>query len=250
VVARQCSLHPIQLKGIAGLPQQAGASPASCAAELERCITELGFVGCSITPDPEGGVGARTPGMREEYWYPLYEMLVRLDVPAIIHSSGSCSARASNSVHHIVEETVAAVSLLETQGDLSVPGGMPPNRVFQDFPTLKLIISHGGGAIPYQIGRFKAVPYRSGGERFEDMTRRLYYDTCVYSRNGLDLLFKEMGPDRCVFGAEAPGQGSSIDPNTGEPMDDLRPVVESIEWLSPADREIIFEGNAKALFKL
>ena len=249
LIAHNCRLYPQLFRGIAGLPQQPGVSPKNCIGELERCVKDLGFVGCTINPDPEGSVGERTPGMRDEYWYPLYEKMVELDVPAFIHSAGSCTDRASSSVHHITEQTIAATSLLEGLGG-RMEAGSPPNRVWQDFPTLKIIICHGGGALPYQIGRFKSASYRGPGEPFEESVRRLYYDTCLYSRNALELLFKEVGPDRCLFGAENPGMGSSADRQTGEQMDDLAPVVESIEWLTTADRELIFEGNARQLFNL
>ena len=112
------------------------------------------------------------------------------------------------------------------------------------------MICHGGGALPYQIGRFKSASYRGPGEPFEVSIRRLYYDTCMYSRNALDLLFKEVGPDRCLFGAENPGMGSSADPTTGEQMDDLAPIIESIDWLTPSQKTAIFEGNARSLFRL
>jgi len=249
LIAHNCRVFPDLFRGIAGLPQQAGASPKNCVPELERCVTELGFIGCTINPDPEGSVGERTPGMRDEYWYPLYEKMVELDVPAVIHSAGSCSDRASSSVHHITEQTIAATSLLEGLGGRT-DAGSPPNRVWQNFPNLKIVICHGGGALPFQIGRFKSASYRGPGEPFEQSVRRLYYDTCMYSRNALDLLFKEVGPDRCLFGAENPGMGSSLDPATGQQMDDLAPGVESIEWLIETDRKLIFEGNARHLFRL
>lgn len=59
-----------------------------------------------------------------------------------------------------------------------------------------------------------------------------------------------MGPDRCLFGTENPGSGSVRHPETGKFMDDLEPVIESIEWLSEADRRKIFEENARSLYKL
>jgi predicted TIM-barrel fold metal-dependent hydrolase len=123
--------------------------------------------------------------------------------------------------------------------------------VFSDFPTLKLVISHGGGAIPYQVGRFRAAGGRRGAkERFEDGLRRLYFDTCLYSREALELLFKVVGPDRCMFGTEAPGTGTFRDPETGRYMDDLKPIIESISWLTPEDRKKIFEDTARKIYKL
>jgi 4-oxalmesaconate hydratase len=64
----------------------------------------------------------------------------------------------------------------------------------------------------------------------------------------LELLFTVVGPDRCLFGTENPGSGSGIDPSTGRPYDDLKPVIESIESLSASDKKNIFEDNARKVF--
>jgi predicted TIM-barrel fold metal-dependent hydrolase len=238
LIAQLCRLHPRTFGGVAGLPQNAGVSPKNSLEELGRCVKELGFVGCLLNPDPNEGEGTPPPGLGEEYWYPLYEKLVELDVPAMVHAASSRSLRETYSLHFIQEETTAIVSLLNS-------------RVFADFPALKLVICHGGGAIPYQIGRFRAGRYRRGNaERFEDSIRRLYFDTCIYTKESLELLFKVVGPDRCMFGTERPGTGSVVDPQTGRYMDDLKPVIESIDWLSKEDRKKIFEDTARKVFRL
>ena len=80
--------------------------------------------------------------------------------------------------------------------------------------------------------------------------RKLYYDTVLYTEDALRLLIKTVGVDRCLFGTECPGVGSSIDPATGRSMDNVKPMLENIEWLSAADRKKIFEDNARAVFRL
>src|SRR5262245_17370433 len=135
VIAKQVSAYPDVFSGVAGLPQSPGVSPADVTAELERCILELGFVGCVLNPDPGEGDGLAAP-LGDEFWYPLYEKMVELDVPGLIHSAGCRSPRESYSNHFITEESIAILSLVES-------------RVFADFPTLKLVVSHGGGSIPY-----------------------------------------------------------------------------------------------------
>lgn len=238
LIAQLCRLYPDMFRGVAGLPQNAGVSPQNSLEELERCVKQLGFVGCLLNPDPNEGEAPPPPGLGDEYWYPLYEKLVELDVPALVHAASSRSLRETYSLHFINEESTAIMSLLGS-------------RVFADFPGLKLVISHGGGAIPYQMGRFRAARYRRGGsERFEESIRRLYFDTCIYTKESLELLFKVAGPDRCLFGTERPGTGSVMDPQTGRYMDDLKPVIESIDWLREQDRKKIFEENARKLFKL
>lgn len=58
------------------------------------------------------------------------------------------------------------------------------------------------------------------------------------------------GPDNCLFGTERPGTGSAIDPKTGRSMDDVKGLVDEIEWLTDEDRYKIYEGNARKLFRL
>jgi OH-DDVA meta-cleavage compound hydrolase len=80
--------------------------------------------------------------------------------------------------------------------------------------------------------------------------RKLYFDTVLYTENALRLLFETVGPDRCLFGAECPGVGSSVNPDTGKTYDDIVPVIKAMPDLSDADKQAIFEGNARKLFKL
>jgi predicted TIM-barrel fold metal-dependent hydrolase len=101
------------------------------------------------------------------------------------------------------------------------------------------------------LGRFEAPSLRRGtGGRFSDGMRKLYYDTVLYTEDALRLLIKTVGVDRCLFGTECPGVGSSVDPATGRSMDNVKPMIENIEWLSAADRKMIFEDNARAVFKV
>lgn len=234
VIGKQAKTHPARFRGVAGLPQLAGVSPKNCLAELERCVKQLGFVGCLINPDPWEGDGL-APTMGEEYWYPLYEKLVELDVPAMVHSAGCRNPRESYSNHFITEETIAILSLMNS-------------NVFKDFPNLKIIVPHGGGSIPYQIGRWRAQ--RRGGETFDESLRRLYFDAVLYNQESIELLFRIVGTDRCLFGTERPGTGAAKDPETGRWMDDLKPVIENISWLTEKDRRLVFEDNAKLVFRL
>ena len=237
LIYRLTRLYPRNFVGVAQLPQSPGAPLDSSIRELERCVLELGFIGCNLNPDPTGGFFTG-PALGDRYWYPLYEKLCDLDVPAHIHGTGSRSERSPYSVHFINEESIAVFGLVNS-------------NVLNDFPTLKIVVSHGGGAIPYQLGRFEAPSLRRGtGGRFSDGLRKLYYDTVLYTEDALRLLIKTVGVDRCLFGTECPGVGSSVDPATSRSMDNVKPMIENIEWLSAADRKKIFEDNATAVFKL
>jgi len=238
IIARVVKLNPNRFRGVGGLPQNMGVSPKNCIPEMERCVKELGFVGIMLNPDPNEGQGELPPGLGDEYWYPIYEKAVELDVPLLVHSASCVSPRETYSLHFIQEETVAVISLLNS-------------KVFQDFPNLKIVISHGGGAVPYQMGRWMAGRYnRPGAEYFEDAMRKLYYDTCLYTKDALELLFKSVGTDRVLFGTEIPGTGTSINPKTGRSMDHTKPIIESIEWLTEDQKKAIFSENAIKLYNL
>ncbi len=78
--------------------------------------------------------------------------------------------------------------------------------------------------------------------------RKLYFDTALYNTESLELLFKIIGPDNCLFGSERPGAGSTTNPETGRWFDDIKPLIDGIPWLSADDRDKIYEGNARRLF--
>lgn len=235
LVHRTVRMFPDRFRAVAALPQFRDESPAACIEELRLRVEEQGFIGCLLNPDPTEGDGPPPPGLGDPFWDPLYEELCRLDVPALVHSAGSCSPRESYTLKFINEESIGIMSVIQ-------------EGLLDRFPKLKLIFPHGGGAIPYQMGRFRAWSLRNGGAYFDDELRRLHFDTTTYDRNALELLFKTVGADRVLFATEKPGTGSARDPATGRDIDDLKPVIESIELLSAEDRRNVFECNCTRLY--
>jgi predicted TIM-barrel fold metal-dependent hydrolase len=238
IIYRETQLYPDRFIGIAGIPTAAGEPLDMAIKELERCVNELGFKGTLLNPDPYENTGTHPPALGDQYWYQLYEKLCELDIPAHIHGTGSRSPREPYSLRFINEETTAVFGLINS-------------NVLKDFPELKIVVSHGGGAMPYQLGRFQAGSMRrEEGDRFIDGMHKLYFDTVLYTKDAIELLLKVVGPERALFGAECPGVGSKIDPATGREMDDIAPYFHEIDFLTDADREMIFSGNAKQVFKL
>lgn len=235
LIYRTVQMFPTRFRAVAGLPQYRDESPTNTLEELEFRVKEQGFIGCLLNPDPTEGDGAPPPGMGDKFWYPLYEKLCELDVPALVHSAGSCQPRETYTLKFINEESIAITSLMES-------------RVFEDFPTLKLIFPHGGGAIPYHMGRFRAWNLRRGKTAYEKLLRQVHFDTTTYDQDAIELLIKKVGADRVLFATEKPGTGSAFDPELGRELDDLKPAIENISFLTAQDRANIFECNCTRLY--
>lgn len=236
IVAGTVRQRPDRLAGVAALAQVAGERPEICFDELDRCVNELGVVGVVLNPDPGEGDGL-TPHLGDEYWYPLYERLEALDLPAMVISGATQSVRESYFSHHLHEASIAAQALIEHP------------EVFRTFPGLKLVISYGGGSLPYQSGRWRIRRWRQPEkEDFDESLHRLYFDTVVHTREAMEMLIRVCGPDRCLFGTHKPGSGSGKDPETGRWGDDLRPLIDSIDWLGERDKRLIYEDNARSVF--
>ena len=234
-IARACSTRPDRLMPVCQLPQSPGAPPERLIPELERCAG-MGFVGCIVNPDVSGGLQPLTPSLGDRSWYPLWERLVELKMPAMIHASATSNpAMQLNGAHYIAQDQGAVVELALSS-------------VLTDFPTLTLIIPHGGGAMPFQFGRQRALHVLKGAPPFEQVLRRMYFDTAVYDQEAMTLLVQRVGPDNLLFGSEMFGTAKSIDPTTGRPFDDILPFLRAVPGLPDASREMILNGNARRLF--
>jgi 4-oxalmesaconate hydratase len=236
LIHRICTMFPKSFVGVCQLPQATGVSPANCVAELERCVSQLGFIGCNLNPDPSGGHW-KEPPLTDRWWYPLYEKMVELDVPAMIHVSASCNpAFHTSGAHYLNGDTSAFMQLV--QGDL-----------FRDFPTLRFVIPHGGGAVPYHWGRFRGLAQDLKRPPLaEHLLKNVFFDTCVYHQPGVDLLTKVIPTENVLFASEIIGAVQGIDPETGHYYDDTRRYIEAAPGLDAGDRAMIFEGNARRVY--
>lgn len=235
LIHRICSLYPQNFAGVCQLPQSPGVAPKNCIAELERCVNELGFVGCNLNPDPSGGYWTDPP-LHDKWWYPLYEKLVELDVPAMIHVSGSCNPHFhATGAHYINGDTTAFMQFL-TSG------------IFKDFPTLRFILPHGGGAVPYHWGRYRGIAQDMGLPPLKELLlHNVFFDTCVYHQPGIDLLLKVIPPENVLFASETVGAVRGIDPETGFYFDDTRRYIDAAS-LDAEAKGRIFSGNALRVY--
>jgi 4-oxalmesaconate hydratase len=235
LIYRVTTLFPDNFAGAAQLPQTAGDPLDASVRELERAVTELGFVGCNLNPDPAGGFWS-SPPLTDEYWFPLYEKMTELDVPAMIHVSTSCNPAAHTlGAHYLNADTTAFMQLVQ-------------GRLFERFPSLRFVIPHGGGAVPYHWGRFKGIATREKFPPIEDnVMGNVFFDTCVYHQPGIDLLTGVISPDNILFASEMLGAVRGDNPDGGFSWDDTKRYIDASK-LSDDDRAKVFERNARRVY--
>jgi 4-oxalmesaconate hydratase len=233
LIHRVVALYPDNFAGVCQLPQSPGQPVDACVAELERCVNELGFVGCNLNPDPSGGYWTDPPVTDRKY-YPLYEKMVELDVPAMIHVSSSCNPCFHHTgAHYLNGDTTVFMQLLQSP------------RLFEDFPTLRLVIPHGGGAVPYHWGRYRGLALDMGvGELDDSIMNNVFFDTCVYHQQGVDLLANVVPARNILFGSEMIGAVKGKDPRTGHNFDDTKRYVAATPHLDEQHRHDVFCNNA------
>jgi 4-oxalmesaconate hydratase len=235
LIKRVVDLYPETFVGVGQLPQSPGADLTATIAEMERCVNELGFIGVNLNPDPSGGMWQTKP-LTDKSWYPLYEKMVELDVPAMIHVSASCNENFhATGAHYMNADTTAFMQLI--QGNL-----------FKDFPTLRFIIPHGGGAVPYHWGRYRGLADMLKQPSLDThLMNNVFFDTCVYHQPGIDLLVDVIDNKNILFGSEMIGAVRGIDPQTGNYFDDTKRYIDSAK-ISEGEKASIFESNARAVF--
>jgi 4-oxalmesaconate hydratase len=199
-------------------------------------VCALRFVACNLSPDPSGGYWQEPP-LTDKAWYPLYEKIVELDVPAMVHVSATCNpAFHQTGSHYLNADTTAFMQFVQTP------------QIFKDFPALRFIIPHGGGAVPYHWGRYRGMNLDTGRPELTELVmKNIWFDTCVYHQPGIDLLFKVIDIDNVMFASEMIGAVRGKDPDTGHFFDDTKRYVDALK-LSEADNHKVFEGTARRVF--
>ena len=235
LIYRITQLYPDNFAGVAQLPQSPGTDMTASVAELTRCVEEYGFVGCNLNPDPSGGYWTGPP-LGDPYWYPFYEAMCDLDVPAMVHVSAACNpAFHTTGSHYLGADTTAFMQMLTSD-------------VLTDFPAIRFIIPHGGGAVPYHWGRFRGLVQAMDKPPLEELVLgNVFFDTCVYHQPGIDLLLDVIPAENVLFASELLGAVRGIDPRTGHHYDDTKRYVDGAA-VSDTDRARIFSENARRVF--
>jgi aminocarboxymuconate-semialdehyde decarboxylase len=185
--------HSQQLSALASAPLQ---DAHQAARELEYGIKQCGAVGGVIAANVNDTNLGEAP--LDEFW----AAAVELDVPLFIHPTQPHQPpRTRNySMLQVVQYTYDTTA---TVGSLIFSG------VLDRFPTLTLILSHGGGYFPYQVGRFDRVYRNLEAPRVPALlpsayVRRFFYDTILYEPAALSYLQNLAGNDRLLLGTDYP----------------------------------------------
>jgi len=228
-------LYPDHFVPAAMLPQSPGADPATCIPELVRCVESYANVAINLNPDPSGGRWD-SPPLSDRHWYPIYEKMVEYDIPAMIHVSTSCNPSFhTTGAHYLNADTTAFMQCLTSE-------------LFREFPTLRFVIPHGGGAVPYHWGRFRGLAQEMKKPLLnEHLLKNVFFDTCVYHQAGIDLLTRVIPVDNILFASEMIGAVRGIDAETGHHYDDTKRYIDAAA-IAPPDRHRIYEANARRVY--
>lgn len=235
MIHRVCSLYPRRFVGACQLPQSPNCTITASVNELRRCVQEMDFVACNLNPDPSDGFWSGPP-LTDPSFYPLYEVMVELDVPAMLHVSMSCNSAVHGPCAHYLN------------GDTTVFMQLAVSGLFNRFPKLRFVIPHGGGAVPYHWGRYKgALQDLDLPKADEFIADNIFFDTCVYWQPGLELLLATIPAMNILYASEMIGAVRGIDATSGRRYDDTKFLLDRIE-MSEADRHLVMGGNALRVY--
>jgi aminocarboxymuconate-semialdehyde decarboxylase len=215
--------------GIAQVPLQ---DPILAVVELRRTIQDLGFLGVQI------GTSVESVPLDDDRFEPFFDEARKLDIPVMIHPyavgkrKGLEEFQLNNLVGNPYDTSLAAARMILT-------------GFLDRYPTLKIILPHGGGYIPYQIGRldhgFKMRPGKNINLLApSNYLKRFYYDTILFNRQALKFLYDLVGADRLLTATDIPFDAADTN---------FKNTIESLP-ISQSEKDLIFYQNAQALFRI
>ncbi|MCW2995508.1 MAG: Aminocarboxymuconate-semialdehyde decarboxylase [Conexibacter sp.] len=191
---------PERFWGSAHLPVQ---DPVLAAAELEHAVTQLGFRSCTIDFVTGGGRTLAAP----EY-EPLLAAAQALDVPIQLHPvplGQTMDLVAAGAPWLAEHQTDWAWGYLF--GETVAVAGLILGGVLDRFPALRFSVPHGGGMIPYHLGRLERHAEIIGGvtRPIAEYLPSFFFDTVVHDPRALVFLIQMMGDQQVVLGTNHPG---------------------------------------------
>lgn len=222
------SEHPKRFKGFASIPMDA---PEAALTELHRALDELQLNGVVLLSNIAG-----KPLTSPEY-RPFFEEANRMGLCIFLHPMIPLNSEPFR------EYVLGPIVGFPFDTTLAV-ARMCYSGMFEEFPNIRWIVGHLGGAVPYLMERMDNG-YRDFAECREKIDKlpsvylkQLYYDTVSFSPYTLKMVRDMMGADHMVMGSDYPHLLGSIDR-----------AVTTIEGLqiTEQEREEIFSGNALSI---
>lgn len=228
-IARMVAAYPDRLKGMGTLPMQ---HPDAAVAELERIVRDHGFRAVEL------GTSVNEEQLSDARFRPVLRRAQELKVFIFAHpysvtpECGTERWHLRNLIGNPLHTTIMVANLMFS-------------GALDDLKTLKIVLAHGGGYVPYQIGRFihghkvrkdTKADTRTSPER---LLRRFWYDALVHDPRALRYLIDRVGADRVVLGTDAP-----FDMGEEKPLQRLA----ELKGLKAAERERICSGNVMKLY--
>jgi aminocarboxymuconate-semialdehyde decarboxylase len=229
-IANIVQQHPDRFVGLCSVPLQDGERAA---AELRRCMERGEFRGCEIGTNVDG------INLDDAALDPFWDAAEATGAFVFMHPFNTLDMVTprlqryffSNLIGNPLDTCIAAASMIF--------GG-----VLERYPNLKVCLAHGGGHLPYQVGRLQHgfTDERSSAARTKappiEQYLCFYYDTITHSRASLEFLVSLVGAEHVMLGSDYPFY-----------MGDPRPVetVEGCDGLTREQKDLILSGNARRL---
>ena len=221
--------HPTRFFGLCVLPLQ---DMRASLTELDRCVRQLGMKGILLYTNLAG----RFPD--EPEFRPLFARAVELDVPVLLHPAKPITIdfvkgyEMTSTLGNMFDNTIALTRLLMS-------------GILDEFPRLKLVCPHLGGALPYIVGRLDhQVNVLKRGPRNltrspSEYLRSIWMDVVSPLPLAIKFAHEFSGPDRLLYSSDHPW----VEPKL------IADCVQQAK-LPVADETKIFSANARALFRL
>jgi aminocarboxymuconate-semialdehyde decarboxylase len=229
LLAEFCQAAPGRLYFLATLPMQ---DLAAAVEETKRAVADNDARGFYI--------GASSVGGRElddRALWPFYEAVVASGYPLCVHPGPTSFDTGEVDCYH--EKLALGFPSQETHAIFRLIAG----GVFDAFPDLKVLVSHGGGFFPFQIGRIqeflKIADDQKSQQPVTDYLRNLYFDIILHDVRARRLLLEVAGPSHALLGSNYAGMDS---------VDGIA-FINELE-LPERDRLQVVRENALELFRL
>ncbi len=242
-LAEAVKAHPDRFKGFAALALK---EPEKAAAEFERCVTKLGFVGALVdgtVPSADGPLFLDDPR-----FMPIWETAVKLKVPVYLHPAPPPEVVKKAYFSGLAPEMAMLLSIAGWQWHAEL--GLHTLRLivsglFDKLPELELIIGHMGEGLPYAMARSSGI---LSGPAHLRQTVADYFKTNIhvttsgyFSQPPLECALKVVGIDRMMFSVDYPFSGNE----RGRKF-----LEDAAAALSEQDLEKLAGGNAAKVLKI